>query len=182
MNDINRSTRYSALAIGMHWLMLLLLVAVYAAMELRGFFPKGGPERAALSHWHFMLGLSVLLLVIVRLTVRLSGQAPSILPPPPRWQRRMAGLLHFALYALMIAMPILGWYLLSAAGKPIPFFGLEVTPLLAKDKALAGQIKEVHETLAAVGYYLIGAHAAAALFHHYVQRDNTLRRMLPFRT
>jgi superoxide oxidase len=70
---------------------------------------------------------------------------------------------------------------LSASGKPIPFFGLELPALLGPDKALAGDIKEVHETVAVLGYWLIGLHAAAALFHHYVRRDDVLRRMLPQR-
>jgi cytochrome b561 len=69
--------------------------------------------------------------------------------------------------------------MLSAAGKPIPFFGLELPPLIGENKELAKTIKEVHETGGTVGYYLIGLHTAAALFHHYLVRDNTLRRMLP---
>ncbi|MFO6255884.1 cytochrome b, partial [Pseudomonas aeruginosa] len=70
---------------------------------------------------------------------------------------------------------------LSTAGKPIPFFGLELPPLVDKNPDLAGQIKEWHETIGNAGYFLIGLHAAAALFHHFVSRDNTLVRMLPQR-
>jgi cytochrome b561 len=86
---------------------------------------------------------------------------------------------HLALYAFMLAMPIAGWLILSAADKTIPFFGLELPALVAPDKALSSQIKELHETFGTVGYFLIGLHALAALFHHYVVKDNTLRRMLP---
>ena len=91
----------------------------------------------------------------------------------------LATLASLALYAIMIGMPLAGWLLLSAAGKPIPFFGLQLPALIGPDKALAGQIKEVHELVGTLGYFLIGAHAAAALFHHYIKRDNTLLRMLP---
>jgi cytochrome b561 len=77
----------------------------------------------------------------------------------------------------MVAMPLLGWLVLSAGGKPIPFFGLELPALLAPNKELGHQIKEVHELGGNLGYALIGGHAAAALFHHYVMRDNTLVRM-----
>ncbi|MET3130642.1 cytochrome b561 [Oxalobacteraceae bacterium GrIS 1.11] len=174
-----RIRRYGAATIAIHWLMLLLLAAVYAAMELRDIFPKGSAERDAMKHWHFMLGLSVLLLVVVRIVARMAGGTPPIEPAPPPWQMRLANLLHLALYGLMIGLPLLGWLLLSAAGKPIPFFGVELPALLAPNKDLAGQIKEIHETLATAGYFLIGAHAAAGLFHHYVVRDNTLRRLLP---
>jgi cytochrome b561 len=76
-------------------------------------------------------------------------------------------------------MPLTGWLMLSAAGKPIPFFGLELPALIGENKALAKQIKEVHEFVGTTGYYLIGLHAAVALFHHYLRHDNTLTRMLP---
>jgi cytochrome b561 len=89
--------------------------------------------------------------------------------------------MHITLYALMIGMPLLGWLLLSAAGKPIPFFGLELPALISKNKELADLIKEIHETIGTAGYFLVGIHAAAALFHHYVKRDDTLVRMLPHR-
>lgn len=171
--------RYGSLSIGLHWLMLLLLVAVYACIELREFFPKGSEPREALKAWHFMLGLSVLALVGVRLMARFMLPAPRIEPAPSNRQELLAKLMHLALYALMIGMPLAGWLLLSAAGKPIPFFGLQLPALVDQSKALAGWVKEVHEAGGTVGYFLIGAHAAAALFHHYLVRDNTLLRMLP---
>jgi cytochrome b561 len=78
-------------------------------------------------------------------------------------------------------MPLLGWLALSAKAKVIPFFGLYLPALLAPDKALGHSLGEIHETIGTIGYYLIGLHAAAALFHHYVMRDDALRRMLPRR-
>ncbi|MEO7338831.1 MAG: cytochrome b/b6 domain-containing protein, partial [Caldimonas sp.] len=75
----------------------------------------------------------------------------------------------------------LGWLTLSAEGKLVPFFGLQLPALVDESKSIAGWAKELHETGGTVGYFLIGLHAAAALFHHYVVRDNTLRRMLPSR-
>lgn len=178
----NGAAKYGSLAIGLHWLTLLLLVVIYATMELRGIFPKGSDGRNGMMMWHYMLGLTILAVVMLRLAVRVSSAAPPIQPSPPRWQMLFAAAMHVALYALMIGMPILGWLTLSAAGKPIPFFGLHLPALLSQDKELASQIKDVHETCAAIGYYLIGLHAAAGLFHHYVVRDTTLRRMLPFKS
>lgn len=182
MNMKNNANRYNSLSIGIHWLMLLLLVAVYASMELRGLFPKGSDPRDAMKLWHFMLGLSVLGLVLIRLTVRVSSKTPEIQPAPPKWQARSATALHIALYALMIGMPLLGWLTLSASGKPIPFYGLQLPALISENKDLGKQIKEIHETFGTVGYFLIGLHATAAMFHHYVVRDNALRRMLPFQS
>ena len=89
--------------------------------------------------------------------------------------------MHVALYTLMVGMPLAGWLLLSAEGKPIPFFGLHLSALIGKSKYLADLIEEIHETGGTMGYFLIGLHTAAALYHHYFVRDNTLRRMLPNR-
>ncbi|MDO9049939.1 MAG: cytochrome b [Methylotenera sp.] len=177
----NTSKRYGTLSIGLHWLMLLLFIAVYACIELRELYPKGSDPREALKTWHFMLGLSIWVLVALRIYARLSSPIPSITPEPVRWQMLSAKLAHLALYGLMIIMPLLGWLLLSASGKPIPFFGLELPALVAKNKELAGLVKEVHQTMGVVGYYLIGLHATAALFHHYYIKDDTLIRILPDR-
>lgn len=177
----NTTNRYGALSIGLHWLMLLLLAAVYASIELREIFPKGSDPREALKALHFMLGLSVFALVWLRLAIRLSGPAPRIEPEPAAWENLLSKFMHVALYALMIGLPLGGWLMLSAAGKPIPFFGLQLPPLIGENKDLAKLLKEMHETIGTVGYYLIGLHAAAALFHHYIKRDNTLVRILPRR-
>lgn len=172
-------TRYSRLSISLHWLMLLLIAAAYACIELREFFPRGSDPREALKTWHFMLGLSVLLLVVVRIVARFMAPVPPIVPAPASWQAWSAKLFHLALYALMIGLPIAGWIILSAEGKPVPFFGLELPALVARDQGLAKSVEEIHETIGKLGYFLIGAHALAALVHHYVVRDNTLARMLP---
>lgn len=173
------ATRYSKLSIALHWLMVLLIVGVYACIELREFYPKGSDPREALKAWHFMLGLSVLFLAFIRIGARVMAPAPAILPAPDAKQQMISKIMHLALYALMIVLPIAGWVMLSAAGKPIPFFGLELPALIGENEALAKSIKEVHGLAGQIGYFLIGLHAVAALFHHYVVKDNTLVRMLP---
>lgn len=178
----NTEERYGSLSIAMHWLMLLLMVAVYACIELRELFPKGSDPREALKTWHYMLGLSMFVLVWLRVVLNLLGRTPRIIPDQPHWQKLAARLTHVALYLLMIGMPLAGWLLLSVEGKPIPFFGLQLPPLLSENKALADTIKEIHETGGTIGYYLVGLHAAAALLHHFVKRDNTLTAMLPRRS
>jgi len=182
MNKLTINNRYSTLSISLHWLMLLLLAAVYACIELRGMYPKGSDAREAMKTWHFMLGLSVFCLVLLRVAARVIRPAPPITPTPPAWQMIPAKIIHLSLYALMIGMPLGGWLILSAAGKPIPFFGLELPALVDANKALAGQIHEIHETFGAIGYWLIGIHSAAAVFHHFIAKDDTLRRMLPGRS
>lgn len=172
------SERYGRLSILIHWITLAILVGVYASMELRELYPRGSEIREALKTWHYMLGLTVFFLVWVRITARFIGKTPPIVPPSPRWQLMLANVVELALYALMIFLPLFGWIMLSAEGKPIPFFGLELPALVGPDEALAKRIEEVHETLATTGYFLIALHAMAALFHHYVRRDNALRRMM----
>jgi len=181
MNSSILRQRYSPLSIALHWVMLLLLVAVYACIKLREFYPKGSDLREGLKSWHFMLGLLVLILVIARLVVRLISVTPSITPEPPAWQTLFAKATHLALYAFMVAMPIVGWLILSASGKAVPFFGLELPALVGQSKPFAEQMQELHETVGTIGYFLVGLHALAALFHHYVTRDDTLRRMMPGR-
>lgn len=180
MNSLNNKKHYHLLIIVLHWLTLLLLVAVYALMEFRDIYPKGSEPREVMKMWHFMLGLSVLAVTIIRLIARFLIPAPAITPMPPAWQLILARLVHLALYGFLVAMPVLGWLVLSAAGKPVPFFGLELPALVGVNKELASQIKEVHELIATLGYFLIGLHAAAAIFHHHFMKDDTLLRMLPF--
>ena len=181
MNWKNTSNRYGSVSIGLHWLMFLLIAAVYACIELREIYPKGSDPRDALKAWHFTLGLSVLALVWLRLLIRVLQPSPVIVPPPVAWQQRLAKAVHWLLYALMLAMPVAGWMILSAEGKPIPFWGVELPGLIAENKETGEFIEEIHELAGQAGYFLIGLHALAALFHHYFLRDNTLTRMLPGR-
>lgn len=176
----NTPTRYGSFAIALHWAMLLLIALVYLCIEVRGYFPKGSATRDALKTWHFMLGSTVFLLATVRLVVHLADSAPGITPAPSRWQRIASRVVHLLLYGFMLAMPILGWLLLGAEGKSVPFFGLQLPVPIAQDPALAEPLEEIHETIGSAGYGLIGLHAAAALFHHAIRRDDTLRRMLPW--
>jgi cytochrome b561 len=179
MTDSHVRTRYAAPLIGLHWLTFLLIAVVYATAELSDAFPKGSTGRANLRTGHEMSGLLVFGLVWLRLAVRAFTGAPAIEPVPPRWQSLLARVAHIALYGLMIVLPLSGWLMLSAAGKPIPFFAWELPPLVAPSRSVAKALEEVHEAIASLGYALIGLHAAAALFHHYLLRDNTLKLMLP---
>lgn len=182
MNWKNTTGRYGSLSISMHWLMLALLIAVYAAINLHDLAPKGSDLRAELKVWHFMLGLSVLALVFTRIATRLfSGPAPSITPPLPRWQEWSATAMHVTLYVFMLSMPVLGWLAVSAKGAPIVFFGLQLPFLISQNKELYDWLKGIHQTIGTIGYYLIGLHATAALIHHYMIRDDTLLRILPRR-
>lgn len=181
MNWRNTRDRYGKLSIAMHWLMLILLITVYAAILLRQEFPRGSDTRELFKTWHGMLGLTVFALVFLRLAFRLSGPTPLIEPAPARWQHYAATLVHISLYGFLLVMPLMGWIVLSAEGEQIPFFGLSLPAIWSVDRDFAHWVEDIHKTVGEIGYYLVGLHAAAALFHHYVLRDNTLLRMLPSR-
>jgi len=175
----NTENHYGSLSIKMHWFMVILMVATFAFIECRVFFEKGTDMRNLFKMWHFMLGLSILFMAIIRLYFRFKQITPKITPPLSAMQNLGAQCAHIALYIFMIAMPIAGWMMLSLFGKPVPFFGLELPSLMSVNKELGKEIKEIHELVGSLGYYLISFHAVAALVHHYIQKDDTLIRMLP---
>lgn len=179
MNYTNNKTGYAFLTILLHWLMLIIVAFAYALMELKSFAPRGSDLRLNMASLHYLLGLSVFALVWVRLALRMTGEVPPIEPNPAIWENVFAKAIHWFFYAFMIGLPLLGWLALSAKGKPVHLFVFDLPFLIATDDALARLLKDLHETLASVGYFAIGLHAAAALFHHYQKHDNTLRRMLP---
>lgn len=177
MSSSPNPSRYRPFLIALHWFMFVLLAAVFVSIEIRSEFPRGSDTREWVKALHFMLGLTVLLLVFIRLAMRLSSKSPAIVPTPTLWENLLARVVHITLYTFMIFMPIAGWIILSAEGTVIPFFGMELPPLINKNESVAEQVEELHKLFGEVGYYLIGLHVMAALFHHYVRRDNTLKRM-----
>lgn len=174
------SVRYPAALRRLHWLMALLVLAVYLLIEQRGLFPRGSGGRAAMMQGHFWVGLSILLLVLGRIALRVRAEVPAITPPLPGWQAWPAKLLHVALYAFLVAMPLLGLATAWSDGRTllIPFTSVAVPALLPENRALAHQLEDLHGTIGELFYWVIGAHVLAALWHHLVRRDDTLRRML----
>jgi cytochrome b561 len=171
--------RFNLALITLHWLTLVLIAGSYLTSELQEAF-EDTPTEALIKDWHAMLGLTVLGLAVLRIAVRAVSRTPAIEPPPPRWQARIATLVHLALYGLMLLLPLTGWLMLNADGESVSWFGHALPVLVSPSRRLAHTLEDVHEAIANAGYFLIGLHAAAALFHHYVVRDNTLRLMLPW--
>jgi len=170
-------TRYPTALITLHWLTLALMLGVYALIELHDLLPKGSDARALVKAWHETLGVTVFAVALARLPLRLVLGVPPALANTPRWQHQLASAMHWALYGLLIAAPLLGYLSLNAKGTPVPFFGLQMPAFIGPDRTLMRQIKEIHETVGTMGYWLIGLHAGAALAHHYLMHDDTLRRM-----
>lgn len=171
------TTRYASSQRFLHWLIAALVVLALASIELKGWLPKGSSERALAKWTHTQFGISVLLLSLVRLAVYRRSKVPPISPPPPAWQMLAARLMHIALYVLTLAVPLLGVAMMFQAGKSWGFVGLSLPIAMPPDSVLANRLEDIHETAGNLLLWLAVAHAAAALYHHVVQRDDTLLRM-----
>ena len=178
----NAAFRYGAVAIALHWL-TALAIAVLLALGLVMTEVDGFQLKIALYQWHKSLGLTVLALVLLRLAWRLANRPPRLPDSIKAYQRGLAGATHWALYALLLAMPLSGWVMASASSLPTEFFGwFDVPRLVAIDRTIEGRAGDVHEILAWVLVGLLALHVAAALKHHFVDRDDVLRRILPARS
>ena len=171
--------RYAPVLRRLHWLMAVLVAAGYLLIEQRGLFPRGSGGRFAMFQGHYWVGISILALALWRLAMRRKHGAPAITPVLPRWQSLPAGLLHVALYAFLIVMPLLGLATAWTDGKQIfiPFTHVAIPALLAENEALAHTLEDLHGEIGEIFYWVIGAHIAAALYHHFIRKDDTLRRM-----
>ena len=179
MNAITRP-RYTPALRRLHWLMAVLIVLAYVLIEQRGIFPRGSGGRVAMMQGHFWVGISILLLVWLRLAARVRGGAPAITPPLDTFTAIASKVMHLALYAFFIVMPLLGLATAWSDGKDIliPFTSTALPALLPENEDLAHQLEELHGTIGEVFYWVIGAHVLAALWHHFGRRDDTLKRML----
>lgn len=166
----NSKATYGCVSRGIHWLAVLLLIASFTLVW------------SDLTGYHKSVGVAILAVAAVRIVWTLVQPSPEALGNLPRWQHAAAKATHGLLLLWLLVMPLSGWAMSSAAGRPTSFFGLfSLPPLLGPDRALAGQIREFHETVATLGLLLIAVHVAAALWHHYVVKDGTLMRMVPCR-
>jgi cytochrome b561 len=172
-------TAYGAAARFLHWTLFALIVVQIPGGLLIEAFPRASDARLFVLSTHTSLGIAALLIVLARIARRLASRG--VEPVGPRWQRTLASVVHGALYVLMVAVPAFGYLLADARGRGIPFFGLDAPEWLATDRTLAGTLEDVHETLAWMLVAVVAVHVAAALWHHFVLRDDTLRRMLPAR-
>lgn len=164
----------------LHWLMAVLVALGYLFIEQRGLFERGTAARAAMAQSHFWIGIAVLLLAIWRLRLRARASIPPITPTLPAWQAAPAKLLHIALYAFLIVQPLLGLATAWTDGKAVllPFTGIALPALLAADESLALRLEDLHASIGEIFYWVIGAHVLASLYHHFLRRDDTLKRML----
>jgi cytochrome b561 len=176
----NTTERFGLVAKALHWLTLVLLIASFTIAISMVNMPFS-PRKLEYYSWHKWVGVTIFLIVLVRLAWRLVNPVPKEPPGTPPWQRRLAALSHALLYAILIVMPITGWIMSSALNLPLVFLGLFHVPSpFGVDRALGETMKTVHLSLAIALVVLVSIHVLAALYHHFVLRDDVLRRMLPW--
>ncbi|HEX7890686.1 MAG TPA: cytochrome b [Ramlibacter sp.] len=176
----NTPGRYGALAILLHWGMAGLLLVLVALGLYMGSLPDTGFDRVKITLIlvHKALGLLALWIVLLRLAWRVGNVLPRLVEGTPMWQQVAARFVHLCLYALMLALPLTGWLMSSAGGYPVSFFGwFELPDFVPRNEAMFRIWINVHHWLAYALMLLVALHMAAALQHHWVDRDDTLLRM-----
>ncbi|WP_269495427.1 cytochrome b [Castellaniella sp. S9] len=177
---MNPNPRYTRTAIFLHWLVALGLVGTFSL----GFYMEGlplSPSKLKLYSWHKWAGMTLLALAVVRLAWRMSHPAPELPGTMSPMARLAAGVGHWLLYALMLAIPVSGWLMSSAQGFSVVWFGVVPLPdLVPRNAALGELLNGVHVTLNYLLLAAVAGHAGAALHHHFIKKDTVMARMLPF--
>jgi cytochrome b561 len=172
---------YTRTAVALHWVTAVLILAGF----LIGLYAVGlklSPTKLKLYAYHKWIGVTIFALAVARLLWRWRHPAPPLPAGMARWERLSAHGLHAAIYVLLLALPITGWLMSSAAGVPVVYVGVLPLPdLVAKNKELADTLKSVHYVVNKALLALVLVHVGAALKHHFFDRDDVLRRMLTWR-
>jgi cytochrome b561 len=181
-----RPVRYNDAAVILHWMIALLIISLLAMGKFMHGLEDDDPLKFDLVQWHKSFGITVMLLIVIRIIWRLTYTAPAHPENAPGWEKRAAGFTHVALYALMIIMPLSGWLLVSASEFKLDtvLFNAVTWPHVPGHEKLqalemAGQFYKVHEIGSGIMILLLLMHIAGALKHHLITNDDVLRRMLP---
>lgn len=175
----NTTQSWGAVSKALHWIIVLLIINQWVIVERAESMKL--PARIAAYGWHKSLGMTILALAIVRLVWRWMNPVPDLAGETKPWERLLARVSHVLLYALIFALPLSGWLMSSARNVPVSWFRqFQFPDLVAPDKTLAEWLQDLHFAL----FYTLVAvallHAAGALKHHFIDRNDVLRRMLPF--
>jgi len=173
----NNDRQYGVVAKIFHWLLFVLLTFSIIAGNIMVNMPKGAEKWEAIA-MHKSFGAVILMLVFLRLLWRLINTQPKEEVGAPVIQNKMASAMHYVLYALMFAQPFTGMLMSQAAGYPVSFFGMfEFPSFLTKNPDLADLFNTAHGIIWIVLVLAVIGHAGAALYHHFIQKDNTLKKM-----
>jgi cytochrome b561 len=180
MSIRNTPTRWGHVSQFLHWLIVALIIAQVILANIAEDLPIGVKKLATYAR-HKSVGITILGLVVLRLLWRWLNPTPVLPTTLKPYERVLAGLTHVGLYVILFAMPLTGWMMTSARGFPVSWFGFFQLPdFVPKNDALYEAMKTTHHALAATLYAIVFLHVAGALKHHFVLKDDVLRRMLPF--
>jgi cytochrome b561 len=180
MTTRNTLTRWGHVSQLLHWLIVVLIIVQVILANIAEDLPLG-MKKLAMYARHKSVGITILALAVIRLIWRWANPTPELPTTLKPYERTLAGLTHFGLYLLLFAMPLSGWMMTSARGFPASWFGFFQLPdLVPKNDALYQAMLQTHHILALVLYAIVFLHVAAALKHHFILKDDVLRRMLPF--
>jgi cytochrome b561 len=172
--------RYTAIAQALHWIIAALIAVQFTLAWTADDLPLGMHKLALLAR-HKSFGMTVLMLAALRLLWRLFNPAPPLPAGMTGIERFLARATHFAFYVLLFAMPLTGWLMSSAKNYSVSWFGLFTWPNLIGPNERSFQIlKETHDLLSDVLFAIVILHVLAALKHHFWNKDDVLKRMLPF--
>jgi cytochrome b561 len=172
--------RYTAVAQALHWLIAALIVVQFSLAWTADDLPLGMHKLALLAR-HKSFGMTVLMLAILRLAWRLFNPAPPLPAGMSKLERFLARATHVAFYVLLFAMPLSGWLMSSAKNYSVSWFGMFTWPnLLAPNERWFDVLRSTHDVLSYVLFGVAILHIAAALKHHFWNKDDVLTRMLPF--
>ena len=175
---MNTPKRYTGPAIAAHWIVALLIIAAWPLGVYMHELPLS-PDKLKLYAYHKWIGITVLLLFVPRVLWRITHRPPAPVPMPA-WQHKVAEGTHHLLYLLMVLVPLSGWLMSSAKGFQTVLFGvLPIPDLLGRNPELGNLLASVHGGLNALLVVVVIGHAAAALKHHFIDKDDVLTRMLP---
>jgi len=174
------SERYGAVAQAFHWLIAALIVIQFVLANLAGALPIGAHKLALLAR-HKSVGMTVLMLAILRLLWRLKHPPPGLPAGMAPWERLLARATHATFYVLLFAMPVTGWLMSSAKNYSVSWFGVFSWPnLIGKNESAFEWLRSTHDFLSGVLFVIAVLHILAALKHHLWDKDDVLVRMLPF--
>lgn len=176
----NSTDRYTGVAIFLHWMIAL---GIFCVLPLGVYMHElpASPEKLQLYGYHKSIGISILILVAVRILWRLAHQPPALPTAMTAKEQLIAKAIGLGMYLFMVLSPLTGWLMSSALGKPVVLFSVLPLPdLIGPDKATGEMLKEVHEVCNYIFSTLIALHILASLKHQFKDRDGTLARMLPF--
>lgn len=167
---------YSLKAKIIHWIMGLVIIGMLAVGYLMGNIAP--PQKFEIYNLHKSVGILLFILVVIRIVMRIMSAYPGLPTETPRWVEIIAKLNIFGLYVMMFLMPLSGFLMSNLSGRSISFFGLVEMPSFSENTQIAHFCHEIHELGPVVFILLIIAHIAGGLFHHFILKDNVLRRML----